>query len=70
MPLVVHTMYGDSAVTKALRAGGVLVHREIEAAAHALEALRARAVEAPQAIPPAPDPIPRRIADVCWVRAR
>jgi acyl-CoA synthetase (NDP forming) len=66
MPLVVHTMYGDSAVTKALRAGGVPVYREIEAAARALAALAARAVGAPQAVPRAPDPVPRRVAAGYW----
>ncbi len=66
MPLVVHTMHGDSAPAKALRAGGVPVYREIDAAARALVALRARPVQAPQAIPPVPDPVPRRVAANYW----
>jgi acyl-CoA synthetase (NDP forming) len=66
VPLVVHTMYADSAITKALRAGGVPVYREIESAARALVALRARAVGAPQPIPRAPDTVPRRVAAVYW----
>jgi acetate---CoA ligase (ADP-forming) len=66
MPLVVHTMHGDSAPAKALQAGGVPVYREIDAAARALVALRARAVQAPQAIPPVPDAVPRRVAAGYW----
>jgi acyl-CoA synthetase (NDP forming) len=66
IPVVVHTMHADSAVAKTLRAGGVPVYREIEAAARALEALRARAVGAPEAVPRAPDPVPRRIAADYW----
>jgi acyl-CoA synthetase (NDP forming) len=65
-PLVVHTMYGDSAGAKALRAGGVPVYGEIEGAVRALEALRARAGGAPQVVPEAPDPMPRRVAAGYW----
>jgi acyl-CoA synthetase (NDP forming) len=63
MPLVVHTMHADSAAAKALRAGGVPVYREIDAAARALVALRVRA---PDALPPVPDPVARRVAAGYW----
>jgi acyl-CoA synthetase (NDP forming) len=66
MPLVVHTMHGDSSAAKALRAGGVPVYREIEAAARALVTLRVPGVRAPDAVPRVPDPVPRRVVAGYW----
>jgi acetate---CoA ligase (ADP-forming) len=44
VPLVVHTLYPDGDAAGVLRAGGSLVYREIERAAHALAVLAPRAV--------------------------
>jgi acyl-CoA synthetase (NDP forming) len=56
VPVVVHTMFGDSPVAEVLRAGGVPVYREIEAAVGALDVLRARAAGPGAAIPHVPEP--------------
>jgi acetate---CoA ligase (ADP-forming) len=65
-PLVVQTIYGDSAVAGALRDGGVPVYREIEAATGALEALRAQAAGPGPAIPPLPEPTGGAPSDGYW----
>jgi acyl-CoA synthetase (NDP forming) len=57
-PLVVHTIYPESAAAAAFRAEGVLVYREIERAVHALGVLAAQAVGAVRRIPDLPEPQP------------
>src|SRR5919198_4325379 len=64
--LVVHTMYADSAAASVLRANGAPVYREIEAAARALETMRARATGAAHAVPDLPAPVPRPVAEDYW----
>jgi acetate---CoA ligase (ADP-forming) len=65
-PLVVHTMYADSAAASVLRAGGAPVCREIEATARTLETMRARAAGATHAVPDLPAPAPHRAGEDYW----
>src|SRR6266511_814421 len=66
--VVVHTLYPDSAAADALRREGVVVHREIERAAAALDVL------APQAetssVPVLPEPVPGGPEDEDYLSAR
>jgi acyl-CoA synthetase (NDP forming) len=62
-PLVVHTMHPHSAATSILRAAGVPVYGEIEAAARALDSLRPRAATG---VPELPAPLPPAHADGYW----
>jgi acyl-CoA synthetase (NDP forming) len=62
-PLVVHTMHADSGAAAALRAGGVPVCREIEAAARMLDVLRERPA---RLVPELPAPRPPAGADGYW----
>ncbi|MDQ3857985.1 MAG: acetate--CoA ligase family protein, partial [Actinomycetota bacterium] len=57
--LVAHTMYWRSPAASALRAGGVPVYREIEAAVASLVRLGARAEKRPRGIPALPAAAPR-----------
>jgi acetate---CoA ligase (ADP-forming) len=68
VPLVVQTMYRDSAVARELRAGGVPVYGEIESAARALARMRehAEARMHPRRVPELPDPVPGAAAEGYW----
>jgi acetate---CoA ligase (ADP-forming) len=65
-PLVVHTMYADSAAASVLRASGAPVCREIEATARTLVTMRARAAGTAHAVPDLPAPVPRPVAEDYW----
>jgi acyl-CoA synthetase (NDP forming) len=69
-PLVVHTIYPESAAASALRAEGVLVYREIERAVQALGVLAAQAVGAVRRIPDLPEPQPAGAPDGGYLAAR
>jgi acetate---CoA ligase (ADP-forming) len=68
VPLVVQTMYRDSAVARELRASGVPVYGEIESAARALARMRehAEARMHPRRVPELPDPVPGAAAEGYW----
>jgi acyl-CoA synthetase (NDP forming) len=55
-PLVVHTMHWDTPPSRALRAAGVPVYRDIESAVHAVQALVADGAPVPSPLPPLPAP--------------
>jgi acyl-CoA synthetase (NDP forming) len=68
VPLVVQTMYRDSAVARELRASGVPVYGEIESAARALARMRehAEARLRPRRVPELPEPVPGAAAEGYW----
>ena len=68
VPLVVQTMYRDSAAARELRDGGVPVYGEIESAARALARLRehAEARARPFGVPELPDAAPGSAVDGYW----
>jgi acyl-CoA synthetase (NDP forming) len=69
-PLVVHTMYAGSPAAAALRAGGVPVYREIEAAIRVLGLLAAREEQPARGVPAMPAPAAPPIGDTGYLASR
>jgi acyl-CoA synthetase (NDP forming) len=69
-PLVAHTMYARSPAAAALRAGGVPVYREIEAAARTLARLAAWGERPPGGVPSMPPRAAAVVAETGYLAAR
>ncbi|HWB56981.1 MAG TPA: acetate--CoA ligase family protein [Gaiellaceae bacterium] len=70
VPLLAHTMYWRSAAAEALRASGVPVYREIEAAVGVASRLARRTAPALLGIPDLPEPVPPYRGDSDYFGAR
>jgi acyl-CoA synthetase (NDP forming) len=71
LPLIAHTMYWFSAGGRALREGGVPVHRDVASAARTLARLGMRAERLPRGLPALPPPsLERAAAGDYWAARR
>lgn len=69
-PIVAQTMYATSDPARALRAGGIPVYREVEAAAGTLARLATFARERPRGVPQLPTRAPDRLTGDGYFEAR